>query len=89
MTLGYTENVTRNRLDAIPIPETVISQVNALGQVQPNYLELIDQNKRPIGELDIIGVDYGETYSPHIGLVEPETDLEPVSVGSETLPELV
>ena len=34
-------------------------------------------------------MDAGETEAPHIELIEPENDLNPISAGTETLPELV
>ena len=34
-------------------------------------------------------MDYRETEVPRIDLIEPETGLDPISVGAETLPELV
>ena len=44
---------------------------------------------RPIGELEITGVDDEETEAPHIDLIEPETDIDPILADAETLPELV
>ena len=71
------------------MPETIISQVNALGQGQPNDLELLDCKTRPIVERKITGVYAGETEAPHIELVETKTDLNPVLDESETLLELL
>ena len=34
-------------------------------------------------------MDAGETEAPDIELIEPETDINPISAGAETLPELV
>ena len=34
-------------------------------------------------------MDAGETEAPDIELIEPETDINPISAGTETLPELV
>ena len=89
MTLVPMRNVTRRSWYAILMPDTVIAQLNALGQGQPNDLDFLDFNKHPIGEIDITRVDYGGTEAPNIGLVEPETDINPISAGAETLPELV
>ena len=41
------------------MPDTGILRVNTLGQVKPNNIDFLDFNKRPIGELDITGVDDG------------------------------
>ena len=71
------------------MPDTVIDQVNAPGKDQPNDIQLLDHKRRPIVDLDITGVNDGETKAPHIELVEPDTDLDPISDGSETLPDLV
>ena len=60
------KKVTRQIWDAIPMPDTVIYRVNALGQGQPNDLQLLGCKKLPIVELEITGVDYGETEAPHI-----------------------
>ena len=89
MTLGSMKKVVRQRWDEIPIPDTVIARVNALSQGQPNDLELLDFKKHPIGELEIIGVDDGETEYQKIELIEPYTDIDPISAGAEKLPELV
>ena len=41
------------------MPETLILQVNALSEGQINNLDLLDDKKSPIGELEITGVDCG------------------------------
>ena len=51
--LGLMKNVVRRSWDVIPITDTVIAQVNALSQGQHNDLDLLDQNKHPIGKLNI------------------------------------
>ena len=89
MTLESTKKVVRGSWDAIPIPDTVIARVNALGQGQPNDLDFLDRKKIPIGELDITGLNAMETQAPHIDLIEPETDLDHISDGTEKLLELV
>ena len=63
------KKATRQIWDEIPIPGTVISQLNALRQGQPNDLELIDWKKRLVEQIKITGVDYWENESPHIELV--------------------
>ena len=69
MTLGSMKNLVSQIWDATPTPDTVITRMNALGQGQPNDQDLLDRNKRPIGELYITGLDYGETEAPHIELI--------------------
>ena len=83
------KKVVSRSWDEIPMPDTMIAQVNALGQGQPNDLYLPDQKKRPIGEIYITWVDAGENEAPNIEMIEPETDIDPISAGAETLPELV
>ena len=58
MTLGFIEKLVRQIWDALPMPDTMIARVNAVGQSQTYGLEFLDHMKRPIGELDIKGV-YG------------------------------
>ena len=89
MTLGSIKKVVRRIWDAIPMPDTVVSRLNALGQGQIIDLDFLDIKKRPIGELKIKGVDYGETEAPHIDIIEPKTDIDPILSGTETLTELV
>ena len=83
------KNMVGQSWDALPMPDTFIMRVSELSQVQPNYLDFLDWNKRPIGELEITGVNYGETEAPHIELIEPETDIDPILADAEALPELV
>ena len=45
--------------DAIPMPDTVIARVNVLIPGQPNDLDFLNCKKRPIGEIEITGVDDG------------------------------
>ena len=66
MTLGSMKKVTRKFWDRIMIPDTAIAQVDTLGQVQPNYLQLLVLKKLPIGELNTTGVDAGETEAPNV-----------------------
>ena len=45
MTLESMNKVTRRSWDTIPMPDTVIDQVNAPGKGQPNDIQLLDCNK--------------------------------------------
>ena len=89
MTLGSMKKMTEWSWCTIMMPDTVIDWVNALGQGQPNDQQLLDYKKHPNGDLEITVVDDGETEAPHIELVEPDTDLKPISARSETLLDLV
>ena len=71
------------------MPNTVIAWVNAPSQGKHNDIDFLDRKNRPVGELYITGVDDGENESPQIELIEPETDLDPISAYTETLPEIV
>ena len=82
MTLVSMENVVRQSWDSLPMPDTMIARVNALGQGQPNNLDFLDINNRPIGELEITLVDTGETESPHIERIEPDTGISPILFGT-------
>ena len=59
MNLGYMKKVVRRSWDSLPMPNTMIARVNALGQGIPNNLGLLYRKIRPIGEIDITGVDGG------------------------------
>ena len=61
MTLGSMKKVVRKIWYATLMPATVVARVKALSQGQPNDLSFFDSNKHPIGELDITGVNAGET----------------------------
>ena len=87
--LGSIKKLLWKIWDAIQMPDTVITLVNALVQGQPNDLDFLDSKKRHIGELDITRVDDGETESPHIDMIEPETDIYYISADAEKLLELV
>ena len=71
------------------MPDTIIARLDALNQGRPNDLDFLEIDKRPIGEINITGVDAGKNESPNIEMIEPETDLDPISAGAETIPELV
>ena len=63
--------------------------MNALVQGKPNDIDFLDSKKRPIGDLNITGVDAGKTNAPHVEMTIPETDIDPILTGAKTLPELV
>ena len=59
MPLGSTKKVTRRSYDTIPMTDTIIYRVNAIGQGKTNDLKLLDIKKRTIGYLEITRVDAG------------------------------
>ena len=78
VTLGYTEKAVRRIWDASPMPDNLISRVNAIGQGQPNDKDFLDFKKSPIWDLEIKGVDAEETDAPHIELIEIKTDIDTI-----------
>ena len=57
MSLAYGEKITWYSWDAIPITDTVIRHVNQLGKVQPKRFIFTHRNGRPIGNVELTGVD--------------------------------
>ena len=53
------KNIKRQSWDIIPMPETVIDQVNILGKYQQYHLEFTDRKSLIIGDGDVklTGVD--------------------------------
>ena len=49
--------IVRRSWTVIPIPDVVIARVNALGMDQPEMLTFTDRQGRPIGDIEITGVD--------------------------------
>jgi hypothetical protein len=83
MALNTRKKITRQSWDVIPMPDTVIARVNALGNDQPEQLIFADQCGHPIGDVEIPGVmDFEE---------EDDNDaempvLDPVGIGGVELP---
>ena len=82
MALGSMKKAVTQIWDAPPTPDTAIARLNALDQGQTNDLGFLDRKKRPIGELDITGVYYGETEDPQIEMIEPDTNINTISAGA-------
>jgi hypothetical protein len=51
MALNTRKKITRQSWDVIPMPDTVIACVNALGNDQPEQLIFTDQCGHPIGDV--------------------------------------
>jgi hypothetical protein len=60
MSLHSGQRITRYAWDAIPMPNNVIARVNLLGKDQPEELTFYDRRGRPIGNVELPGVDPGE-----------------------------
>ena len=56
MALNTGKRINRRSWDIIPMPDTVIARVNALGHDQPEQLVFTDRKGRPIGDIQIAGV---------------------------------
>jgi hypothetical protein len=87
MALNTGKKITRQSWDVIPMPDTVIARVNALGTAlgtdQPEQLIFTDQRRRPIGDLEIPGVmDFEE--EDDVDAVMPV--LDPVGIEGVELP---
>ena len=57
MALNTVRKIVRRSWDVIPIPDTVITRVNALGSNQIDQLFFTDRRGRPIGDVEIPGVE--------------------------------
>jgi hypothetical protein len=57
MALNTGKKITRYSWDVIPMPDTVIAQVNALGRDQPEQLVFTDKHGQLISDSKIPGVD--------------------------------
>jgi len=75
MTLLTTRKVVRRKWDVIPMPDTVIAQINTLGSDQPELLVFTDRSGRQIGDVELTGVDGDENEAPQDQL--PEEVFEP------------
>ena len=58
MTLETGRKITRRSWDVIPTPDNVIARVNTLGGDQPDLPIFTDRHGRPIGDVEIPGVDF-------------------------------
>ena len=70
MALYTGKKIVRRSWDVIPIPDTVITRVNALGSDQHEKLIFTDRRGRPIGDVEIPGVDTSNAnhiYIPGVG----------------------
>ena len=57
MALNTGKKIVRRSWDVIPMPDTVITRVNALDSDQPEQLVFTNRRGRPIGNVKIPGVD--------------------------------
>ena len=57
MILASGKNITQYSWDAIPMTDTVIHRFNQFVRVQPKCFIFTDQKGRPIGNVELTGVD--------------------------------
>ena len=92
MALNTGKKITRNSWDAIPMPDTVIARVNALGRDQPAHLIFTDRSGQLIGDVEIPGVDYDPAEEAPLPPIDP-TDVDRVEIpgvnGEEQAPQIV
>jgi hypothetical protein len=74
MSLRSGLKITRYSWTLIPMPDTVIDQVNTLGSAEPEILSFADRRGRKIGEIDIPDVDSDDLTGVDDGL---DTLLDP------------
>ena len=94
MSLQSGKKIVRRSWDEIPMSDTVIARVNTLGAGQPEQLVFTDRRGRPIGDVELTGVDGGteegdpiEIVAPPNVEVEDDLDDEPIPTMDED-PEL-
>lgn len=66
MSLDTGMKITRRSWDVIPINDLVINRVNALGHDQPEDMVFLDRRGRPIGDIEIPGVDASDEAGPSL-----------------------
>jgi hypothetical protein len=66
MALSSGRKVVRRSCDAIPMSDTVIARVNALGSDQPTHFTFTDRHCRLIGDFDSVLPDEDPTEAPQI-----------------------
>ena len=57
MALNTGKKIVRHSWEVIPMPDTVITSVNAIGSDQPEQLIFTNICGHPIGDVEIPGVD--------------------------------
>ena len=82
MAINTGNKIVRLSWDVIPIPETVITRVNALGSDQLEQLIFGNRRGRPIGDVKYRGVD--PSNSDHIKI--PGVDASGIEVDNIEIP---
>ena len=82
MALNTGKKIVRRSWDVIFMPDTVILRVNALGRNQPEQFIFTDRLGRPIGDVEIPGVDPSD--ADHIDI--PGVDASDIDVDNIEIP---
>ena len=82
MALNKGNKIVRSSWDVIPMSDTVITHVNALGSDQPEQLNFTNRRGRPIGDVEIPGVD--PSNADHIEI--PGVDASEIDVDNIEIP---
>ena len=76
MAINTGKKIVRRSWDVIPIPDIVITRVNALGSEQLEQMIFTDRRGRPIGDVKIRGVEPSD--ADHINI--PGLDASDIDV---------
>jgi hypothetical protein len=71
MALNSGKKIVRRSWDVIPMPDVVINRGNELGKDQPRRMTFTDCHGRPIGDMEIPGVDSTEDEDDYFPGVAP------------------
>ena len=82
MALSTGKKIVRRGWYVIPVPDTLITRVNALGSDQPEQFIFTDRRVRPIGDVEIPGVD--TSNADHIKI--PGVDASDIDVDNIDIP---
>ena len=82
MALNTGKKIGRHSWYVIPMPDTVITRVNALGSDQPEKFIFTDRRGHPIGDVEISGVDTSNV--DHIDI--PGVDASDIEVDNIEIP---
>ena len=77
MSLHSMKKLVRRSWDAIPMPDTVIAQVNQIGKDEPEQFVFTNLNGRNIGDIEFPGVDGGQNQTPQL---DNELDVENIDL---------
>ena len=81
MTLNTGKKIVRRSWDVIPMLDTVITRVNDIGSDQPEKLIFTDRRGRPIGNVEIPGVETSNADHIEIpGVYASDIDVDNIDI---------